>query len=263
MSIGCEPFEPYAVAATPPGLRSRCRSVLEWMDDTARGFAKVCIALRNSPLGAPGGRRRVPDASWTGGAVGLANARGHELMTPPKSSAPNTNRPPLGLVLRAIAVIFLLLSYPFILVVAHNYPEVSLSPRAIFWQMLVRANYPQWMGVAFIVVYVPTFTVLLANKWKIHFIVVATSLSAVAYPGFMYILANVYPFTRFSRHFLCASEPQICLPAFFCGCLMADAIGIAGLISIFIFRMMGRKVFPSYRERIRQHAMRRDQGPST
>jgi hypothetical protein len=185
-------------------------------------------------------------------------------MTPTtNSSAPNTNRPPLGLVLRTIAVILLLLSYPFILVVAHNYPEVSLAPRAVFWQIFVRADYPLWMGIAFIVIYTSIFTVLLADNWKIHFIAVATTLAAVAYPTFLYIFANVYPFTRFSRYFLCASETQMCLPAFFCGCLMVDAIGIAGLVSIFIFRMMGRKVFPSYHERIRQHAMRRGQGPNT
>jgi hypothetical protein len=261
MSIRCELFEPYAVAAAPPGLRSRCGFVWEWMDKGAPGFAKVCrLATWNSSLGRPG--RRVPDARWTDGAVRLANAQGYELMTPANSSAPDTNRPPLGLVLRGIAILLLLFSYPFILVMAHNFPEFSLSPRAIFWQLFVRADYPLWKGIAFIVIYIPVFTVLSANNWKIHFIAVATTLSAAAYPAFVYILDNVYPFTRFSRHFVCVSEPTICLPAFFCGCLMVYAIGTGILTSIFIFRMTGRKVFSSYHERIRQHAMRRGQGPN-
>jgi len=193
------------------GPQSRSRSLWERIDDTAPGFAKVCrLATRNSPLGRPVGSRRVPDARWTNGPLGLANARGYELMTPTNSSAPNSNRPPLGLVLRAIAVILLRLSYPFILVVAHNYPEVSLSPRAIFWQMLVRADYPLWMGIAFIFIYIPVVTLLSANAWKIQFIAVATPLCAVAYPIFLYILANVYPFTRFGRLF-CAPPKRRCV----------------------------------------------------
>jgi hypothetical protein len=175
-------------------------------------------------------------------------------MTETNSSASDTNRPPLGLVLKAVAVCLLLFSYPFILAIVYNYHEVSLSPRAMFWQMFVPAKYPLWNGMAFIVVYIPVVTMIAANNWKVHFIAVATTLSAAAYPTFIYVFNNTYPFTRFSTHFGCVSEN--CLPAFICGWLMVYAIGAGMLTSTLIFRVIGRQVFPKYRDRIRQHAIR-------
>jgi hypothetical protein len=152
--------------------------------------------------------------------------------------------------LRVSLVGLLLSSYPFLLVHLK-----SSEPRAVFSQILVPADYPLWIGVIFIVLYIPLTTMLLANRWKIQFSVIATILSVLAYIAFMYVFVHLYPFSRFSRLFVCSYNSQICLPALLHGFMMVYATCIAIVVSTFIFRWSGRVVFRSYHERHRQHAL--------